>query len=821
MVSLKLPNNGTAPSPRMDISLVHYNNSLYMYGYSSDDFIDGKETGSELYRYDLESQFWEIVQTFGPPPGPRTTHYSCVFNDEMFIIYGMITQYIMPVFTLFKFNFANSYWVAIQQSTPLTEVKFSSASIQVDNKLYLISGYTINSITMIDLSDSGLPSSIISPNYILPSKRLFHCSFIVNQNLYIVGGTDNINLDTQKYLSDMWAFNLETLSWTNISVQGSIPSGRMSASCLKVTGNQIVIFGGKGAEGYLDEFYLFYEPTKTWTKYEPIGVRPSPRSNVCICFDGHNIYLIGGKNDDNSFNEVWVYDVILDAYKLTEIQIGGTGNSVSDIYDSKCWIEYENDATVLNVVGGMNSKRFYNYEHFRVAMLINGTVNTEKWFIGKKLSQEVVGSETAVVRWGDYLIRIGGSMFNWALLQNIFIYNTKTEESYLINTRDQLDMYGHSAVHYKNAVYIFGGGSSVGAYRSKNTFSNLLIKVEFDSEEFNLGCSEGTYLETCEPCPKGTYYENNDCIKCPKGRYNNLLASSGQNQCILCPEGTFTDTLGSEYCLECEKQYICPLGSQTNSYSYELPANSSLQPKEFKLKATYIQDLVQKSWLAIVGIAGIIFVLSLGFNSIWEKLKKFDFFSSSHDNPVGLPVIYKKTSIGGLFFVFFVLISAVIFFASFLTYQLDNVSELKAMIPIILLDSQITSKSVEFHSIFYLFGGECTIQGLCNPSLKVFEEGFTFDARIIECEYSNQNCEVFIKYSNFYLTQKNSFVYVSLEDFNSYAPAIGVNLTCYSSIPNEFSGLSLSFGTGSKGTLFKGTAPSIISTQFIPSVGFI
>ena len=805
----------------MDISLEYYNNSLYVYGYSSDDLIDGKETGSELYRYDLESEYWEIVETYGTPPGPRVTHYSGLYNDELYIIYGMIPQFLKPVYSIYKLNFASRHWAAVQQNTPLTETKFNSASVQVDNKLYLICGFTKNFISVIDLREPGIPISVVSSYYILPSKRLYHCSFIVNQNLYIVGGTNSLNSNSQKYLSDMWAFNLETLTWTNISAHGSIPSGRMSTSCTKVTGNLVVVFGGKGAEGYLNDLYLFYEPSKTWFEIKVVGQSISPRSNACVCVDGFDVYIIGGKNDDNAFNEVWIYDVITDTYKLTEIKIGGVGQEIADIYDSKCWIEYENDTKVLNVVGGMDSRRFYNYRRFRAAMYSNGTINFESWILGESSTQKIVGSETAVVRWGDYLIRIGGSMFNWALLQNIFIYNTKTEDCYLINSRDQLDMFGHSAVHYKNAIYIFGGGSSVGSYRSVSTFSNLLIKLEFDSQEFDLGCSEGTYLETCEPCPKGTYYSNQDCVKCPKGTYNTLLASSSQNQCILCPEGTFTDEIGSEHCFECEKQFICPLGSQSHSFSYELPANSSIQPKELQLETSYILNFVRISWFIIAGITGIIFILSICFKSIWKKLKNVDYFTSSHDNPVGAPVIYKKTSIGGLFFLLFVFISIVILITSFLSYQLDNISELKALIPIVLVDTQMASKFVEFNLTLYLYGGDCVIESSCNPLFKLLEEGFTYDSKIMKCEYLNQNCEITIGYSHFFLSQKSSFVYFSLEEFNSYASAISFGLSSYSSIPQEYSRLSLSFGTGSKGTLFKGTSPSIINTQFIPSVSFI
>lgn len=804
-------------------TIVYYNNSFYVYGYANYDYAAGLETGNELYRYDINGKYWEIVETNGIPPGPRNNHYACIFNEEMFIIYGIMPEYTYGYESIVKFNFQTSTWTYVYNNQKYGV--FLASSVQISNKLYLISGRTIsqysNSIFYIDLQHPELDPKLVTENWISPSKRVFHCSFVVNLKMFIFGGSDGINSDSEQYYNDMWAFDLESNVWGLVNTLGDSPSARKNFGFCKISGDTITIFGGKGFAGYLSDLYYFHEPSQKWHIIVPENGLPSKRSNACMVFHNNILYIIGGKNDEEGFNEVWVYSFISNTIELSSVKIGGTSEfSIKNIIDANCWIETNEEFFTIQVAGGVDSTGYPNLNLISIYFFNNNTQKISTSPLGNLFNQALIGSETAVIRYKNFVVRFGGTIFAWMVFQNIVIYDLNTKSYKLFDTKGVFNFFGHSAVHYKKSIYVFGGGASNEIYKSYSKYSNNLLKIEFEAsvDGFELGCSLGTFGVACEPCPAGTYSLSNYCVDCPAGKYSSALASTSVEQCRPCPSGSFSKVKGSSKCRNCETGYTCPIGSIYPKQIADLLPNSSIQPTPYKNQKSEIRKITSTLWYTIISIFIIICCICLLFRAIWNNIKKIDIFVGNHENSLDVPVINRKTHFGGLFSVFFIMISFVTFVSALLSFYFDNIYEIQALIPTISLDSYIEASFLQINSTFYSYSGICESAETCVPEIHYTDIGLKYSNRRINCYLINENCHIVINYISLSTISKQAELLFSLEEPSSYATGISVNITTASSIPDQISSIFLRITTKSPDQLLKGPIPSTFFYKFTPSV---
>ncbi|GKT35541.1 hypothetical protein ADUPG1_008684, partial [Aduncisulcus paluster] len=72
-----------------------------------------------------------------------------------------------------------------------------------------------------------------------PSPRRGHSLFYINGSVILFGGEDGT-----KCLNDVWKFNIESMSWTELTSEGEIPEPRYSHGSVTL-GNVGIVFGGR------------------------------------------------------------------------------------------------------------------------------------------------------------------------------------------------------------------------------------------------------------------------------------------------------------------------------------------------------------------------------------------------------------------------------------------------------------------------------------------------------------------------------------------------------------------------------------------------
>ena len=804
-----MPNNGEVPDSRSFVSLVYYKNSLYIYGYNS--FSSNAQT--DIYKYDLEKEYWEIVHANGDSPPQRLGHYAFVHNNEMVIIYGFIEETLQIYNELYKFNFQSKTWKKIKNFNGFFVV--GASSVKVGSKVYILSGRTsteaYNSIQVIDLDDEVPVPIKITQDFLSPSSRSNHCSIIINNFMYMYGGYYFDKEDNKNYFNDFWRFDLENLAWEPLITSGTPPLNRKDYACCKIGAERLAVFGGEYESIHYNELYIFYVPLLTWEKVEVSGSTIGSRAGSCMVNYGNYLIIVGGMNKDYGYNDIWAFDFEFNIFRVIPNVF-----LVEDLSFCKIWID---DKGKIKIIGGSNflsTPNWYIYE-------LDAEFDIWNFNINLKIIKDptcVVKDDSIMIRSGEKLLVMGGQIYDQIMTNPFFVYDLKNDICQPFDSSEDLILSGHSAVHYKKSICIFGGAGYLGNYRSTVKIYNNIYKLSFGSTDiFSLKCSEGTYALDCSLCPIGTYSSLGSCIKCPKGTYNNLLGSTSVDQCIPCRFSTFSNELGSSFCLDCPHSHICPVGSNRPKSYFDLPVNSSIQPTKYKSEESNILNLTSFIWYSfciIIFIVIILLLLSNNNTSIY--LQKIDMFSSSHRKELNKPIVLKKTKLGGAFSILFMIGCCIIIALSLLNFKLDNIIEIRGTVPVVVIEEKANADLLEINFTLYTYGGYCVQDFDCRKEIFHETGGLKFDKVEKKCKLVNGNCIVLIRFYGLVLELKEAEVILRMKETGSYASALSVNISASSSIPEEISSVFTAFTAPFEDMVFKGINPNIFHYKFMPSV---
>ncbi|KAI4866169.1 hypothetical protein F4820DRAFT_265571 [Hypoxylon rubiginosum] len=152
-----------------------------------------------------------------------------------------------------------------------------------------------------------------------PGPRVGHASLLVGNAFIVYGGDTKID-DTDILDETLYLLNTSTRQWSRALPAGPRPSGRYGHS-LNIVGSKIYIFGGQ-VEGYFmndlaafdlnqlqmpnNRWEILTENTETGGALQ--GKAPPARTNHSMITYNDKMYLFGGTNGFQWFNDVWCYD---------------------------------------------------------------------------------------------------------------------------------------------------------------------------------------------------------------------------------------------------------------------------------------------------------------------------------------------------------------------------------------------------------------------------------------------------------------------------------------------------------------------------------
>lgn len=145
-----------------------------------------------------------------------------------------------------------------------------------------------------------------------PCARGGHTATLIGKSIVIFGGHFYKNkVEGFNYLNDTHFLDIELSKWMKPTITGKIPPPRYGHSAI-FAGGIILIFGGKGPkETVYNDLYTFDpDPKKnSWLLANETGEAPAPRFNHTANLWNKKMYIFGGWNGKEFFNDTIIYDL--------------------------------------------------------------------------------------------------------------------------------------------------------------------------------------------------------------------------------------------------------------------------------------------------------------------------------------------------------------------------------------------------------------------------------------------------------------------------------------------------------------------------------
>jgi hypothetical protein len=210
---------------------------------------------------------------------------------------------------------------------------------KVNGRLVLISGVynaaAIGGIWRMDAEESSWSKVPLMPSEMELSERWIPQTWCDSDSgvLYLFGGYLESNQHERNYPSGMWRFNISSLVFEQIEVNGSSPSLRYGgATWISVNDSTLWLFGGRSVDGAYNDLWQFDISRNEWKEIQrpemfsglfgELGVmsnesHPGARTGAFTWVDEcGNLWLFGGSGygmsahrywDEGSLNDLWVY----------------------------------------------------------------------------------------------------------------------------------------------------------------------------------------------------------------------------------------------------------------------------------------------------------------------------------------------------------------------------------------------------------------------------------------------------------------------------------------------------------------------------------
>ncbi|PGH09859.1 hypothetical protein AJ79_05585 [Helicocarpus griseus UAMH5409] len=184
----------------------------------------------------------------------------------------------------------------------------------------LVDGSTAKGdLWMVENNGGNMSCFPINPVTEGPGPRVGHASLLVG-NAFIVFGGDTKTDENDTLDDTLYLLNTSSRQWSRAVPPGPRPAGRYGHT-LNILGSKIYIFGGQVEGFFFNDLIAFdlnalQNPSNKWEYLipnshdggPPPGKIPPARTNHTIVSFNDKLYLFGGTNGLQWFNDVWSYD---------------------------------------------------------------------------------------------------------------------------------------------------------------------------------------------------------------------------------------------------------------------------------------------------------------------------------------------------------------------------------------------------------------------------------------------------------------------------------------------------------------------------------
>ncbi|KYO34571.1 kelch domain-containing protein 4 [Alligator mississippiensis] len=290
----------------------------------------------------LDAKKTQIIETSCPPPSPRlNASFSAHPEKDELILFG--GEYFNGQKTylyneLYIYNVRKNSWAKVDIPSPPPRRCAHQAAVvpQAGGQLWVFGGefaspdgeqfYHYKDLWVLHLVTKTWEQIKAAGG---PSGRSGHRMVACKRQLIVFGGFHESARD-YIYYNDVYAFNLDTFTWSKLSPSGIGPAPRSGCQMSTTPEGNVIIYGGYSKQRvkkdvdkgtlHTDMFLLKAEGSDkwVWNRLNPSGVKPTPRSGFSAVVGPNNRSLLfGGVHDEEEeesiegdfFNDVYFYDM--------------------------------------------------------------------------------------------------------------------------------------------------------------------------------------------------------------------------------------------------------------------------------------------------------------------------------------------------------------------------------------------------------------------------------------------------------------------------------------------------------------------------------
>ena len=302
-----------------------------------------------------------------------------------------------------------------------------------------------------------------------PSKRWGHSAILYNKSMIIFGGHH-----LQRNLSNIYSLDFTTLTWSKIEPFGNPPPARDSHSAIIYNNTDMIIFGGNGSTGKLNDLWNFNLIDKKWTKLTSEGSPPSARDGhlSSLIYNKYMVIYSGLDDKDEVAKDIFLFDI--DNKKWIDCEI--EGNIMQNRDGQSCGLVED----IMYLFGGQGpGDDEYSNDLFMLKFNISDNLKIKPKAIislveiSNKIKPKERASHCCTVYKEQYLIISGGESKKKEPLDDIWIFDLKTKcytKVELVGNEKIEGRFCHASMIYGDYLALYGGMKN-----SDVTLDNLTI----------------------------------------------------------------------------------------------------------------------------------------------------------------------------------------------------------------------------------------------------------------------------------------------------------------------------------------------------------
>ncbi|KAI0052434.1 galactose oxidase [Auriscalpium vulgare] len=275
---------------------------------------DDKGCWKDVWCFNTETMQWSRPEMQGDIPLPCRAH-SATLIDRKLVVFGGGEG---PVYynSVYVLDITLRRWlkpIIVNHKEDIPPPRRAHTTVLYQGKIWVFGGgngmQALNDVWTLDVTGTLERMKWDQVNIVgrkKPSPRGYHTANLVGNMMIVIGGSDG-----RECFSDIWCLDLDALIWTQIRPE--VVHRRLSHAVSQV-GSFLFITGGHDGTEYTSDMLMFnlvslqYEPRRT------LGRAPSPRGYHISVLADSRLFMFGGFNGHDVFDDVYILDLAAAAY---------------------------------------------------------------------------------------------------------------------------------------------------------------------------------------------------------------------------------------------------------------------------------------------------------------------------------------------------------------------------------------------------------------------------------------------------------------------------------------------------------------------------